>query len=617
MPLETIGLDWESFWAQNYSLTKISTSEYVRDRRFKAHGMAISRESENFAPRWVTHDDVPAVLASIDWSNTRLVSHNGEFDFFVLAERYGYRPARYFCSMAAARFWLQGESQVGLDRLAKFYRMAGKREGLLATKGLRDLPPDTEKTLGEYACDDVMKCLIFWHKFKDVMPEDEQRLMDITFRMFCDPVLEVDLPLVPEGFKDALRKRIAKVDAADWVDSSILRSNDKFAKALEDLNVDPPTKISKKTGKLAWAFAKSDEAFIELLEHPEPRVRTLVEARIESKSTIALTRALRLFRMGRTGKLAIALNYARAKTHRWSGSNKMNLQNFVRGSKLRLAIRAPEGWVICVADSSNIESWGAAWFAGQEDKLELFRSGGDPYNAMATEIYGRPIGRKRKEIHPETGEEYEPDFIEGFVGKTAELGLTYGMGAPKFQATCKRGVGGVSVDLDPEFCKYVVETWRRKHYMIVNAWGVLDEWSRMMAAGASGHYEFGGLTLKPAERRIWFPNGTSMHYPDIQFDDEGGVQYRDLFMWKKLYGGKLLENIIQKYSRDVIASQILQISEGYRIATMTHDEIIWVAPEDIAADSLAFGMEIMKRGPAWAAGWPLDAKGGYARNYSK
>ena len=138
-----------------------------------------------------------------------------------------------------------------------------------------------------------------------------------------------------------------------------------------------------------------------------------------------------------------------------------------------------------------------------------------------------------------------------------------------------------------------------------------------MAAGASGHYEFGGLTLKPAERRIWFPNGTSMHYPDIQFDDEGGVQYRDLFMWKKLYGGKLLENIIQKYSRDVIASQILQISEGYRIATMTHDEIIWVAPEDIAADSLAFGMEIMKRGPAWAAGWPLNAKGGYARNYSK
>ena len=132
MPLETIGLDWESFWAQNYSLTKISTSEYVRDRRFKAHGMAISRESENFAPRWVTHDDVPAVLASIDWSNTRLVSHNGEFDFFVLAERYGYRPARYFCSMAAARFWLQGESQVGLDRLAKFYRMAGKREGLAA-----------------------------------------------------------------------------------------------------------------------------------------------------------------------------------------------------------------------------------------------------------------------------------------------------------------------------------------------------------------------------------------------------------------------------------------------------------------------------------------------------
>lgn len=606
MSLETIGLDWETYWAKNYSLTRLSTSEYVRDKRFRAHGAAISRGSEGFKPRWVTHDELPAVLASIDWNKTRLVAHNMEFDGFVLAERYGYRPAQYFCTMSAARFWHQGEVDVGLDKLSKFHGLPGKLDGLAATKGIYILPPEIEQQLGVYACDDVMKSLLLWNRYKSKLPPDEQQLMDITFRMFCDPVLEVDLNLVREGFKDALRKRIAKVDAADWVDSSILRSSDKFAQALADLGVDPPTKISKTTGKRTWAFAKSDEEFTSLLDHKDERVRTLVEARIESKSTIALTRALRLFRMGRTGKLAVALQYARAKTHRWSGSNKMNLQNFVRGSILRRAIRAAAGHVICVADSSNIEARGSAWLAGQEDALDLFRTGGDPYNDMATTIYGRPVYRDKPE-----------DFIEGFVGKTAVLGLIYGMGAPKFQLTCKRGMGGISVNLELDFCQFVVETWRRKNFRVVEGWDVMDQWAHLMAAGSDVKLDFHGLSLDAKAKRIWFPNGTSMYYPDCQFDEEGGVIYRDGRIWKKLYGGKLWENVIQKLSRDGIGDQLIKINERYRIATMTHDENIWVAPESEADEALAYGLKIMRTPPHWAPGWPLWAKGGYAVNYAK
>lgn len=613
---ETVGLDWETYWSSKFSLRRVSTSEYVRDKRFRAHGVAISRSSENFKPRWVTHDDVPAVLATIDWSKTRLVAHNMEFDGFVLAERYGYKPAQYFCTMSAARFWHQGECLAGLDKLAKFYGMPGKKDGFDATKGHFILPPEIERDLIPYALDDVMKALIFWTKFRDKLPIEEQRLMDITFRMFCDPVLEVDIGLVREAFKNALRARIAKVDAADWVDPAVLRSNDKFAQALRDLGVDPPTKISKTTRKPTWAFAKGDDEFIELLDHPDEQVRTLVEARIASKSTIGLSRALRLFRMGRTGKLAIALQYGRAKTHRWSGSNKMNLQNFVRGSLLRKAIRAAAGYVICVADSSNIESRMSAWWCGQEDKIELFRTGGDPYNAMATSIYGRPIDRKRKAID-ENGEEYLPDFIEGFVGKTAELGLGYGMGPPKFQITCRRGAGGVRVELPLDFCGQVVSTWRRKHYCIEGRWGTLDEWARLLAIGHGEPITLNGVTLVPKERRVWFPNGTSIHYPDAQFDDSGGVVYRDIKTWKTLYGGKMLENFIQKLSRDAVAWQMLQIAERYRVPTMTHDEILWVAPEHEADEALAFGVQTMKTSPPWAQGLPLNAEGGYARNYSK
>lgn len=606
MSLITVGLDWETYWSAKYSLSKMSTSEYVRDKRFRAHGFALARGDENFKARWVTHDEIPEVLATIPWDRTRLVCHNMEFDGFVLAERYGYRPAQYFCTMSAARFWHQGETAVGLDKLAKFHGMPGKLEGLAATKGLFVLPPDIEAALVPYALDDVMKSLILWNKYAPRMPADEQRLMDITIRMFCDPVLEVDLELVREGFKDALRARIAKVDAADWVAPAVLRSNDKFAQALIDMGVDPPMKRSKTTGKMTYAFAKGDEDFVELLDHPDDNVRTLVEARIASKSTIALTRALRLFRMGRTGKLAVALNYGRAKTHRWSGSNKMNLQNFVRGSKLRQAIIAPPGHVVCVADSSNIEARFNPWFCGQEDKLELFRAGGDPYNDTGAAIYGRPINR------------HDPaDFIEGFVAKTAELGLGYNMGAPKFQATCKRGMGGVSVDLSLEFCQHVVNAKRAKDWAITAMWGTLDQWCQLLAAGTGDPITHMGVTLVPKERRIWFPNGTSMHYPDCQFDRDGGVVYRDGHVWKTLYGGKLLENIIQKLSRDAIGGQMLVVADRYRVVTMTHDELVWVAPEHEADEALAFGTNAMKISPSWALTCPLNAKGGYARNYSK
>jgi hypothetical protein len=196
------------------------------------------------------------------------------------------------------------------------------------------------------------------------------------------------------------------------------------------------------------------------------------------------------------------------------------------------------------------------------------------------------------------------------------------MGAPKFQATCKRGKGGVKVDLDLQFCQMVVEAYRRKHYKQVAFQTMLDSWAHLMAAGATDELEWeiepgSKLTLRAAEKRLWFPNGTSMHYPDCQFDRDGGVIYRDGHAWKTLYGGKFAENVCQKISRDVVGYQMLQVAERYRIVTMSHDELVWPAREAEADEALAFGIQIMSTGPSWAKTWPLGASGGYARNYSK
>lgn len=614
MQLETIGLDFESPWTSKYSLKRMSTSEYVRDKRFKAHCVSVARGSENFQARLIRGPDIAAYFDTIDWNTVRLVCHNMLFDGFVLAERYNRRPAEYFCTLAAARHWLRGSVRnFSLDYLCRHYKIAGKSGTLIKTKDLWEIPDTLWPEFEEYCKGDTLRTLVLYHKLAPHIVPDERRIMDMTFRMFCDPVFEGDLALIRESFKDELRARASKIDAAE-VDPKLLGQNAVFAEMLEELGVEVPMKPSPKhPEKLIYAFAKSDEEFTDLLDHEDERVSTLVAARLAVKSTTGTTRALRMFRLARTGPLAVALHpWGALASDRWSGANKMNMQNFKRKSKLRRAIRAKRGMHVCVADSSNIEARGVAWFTNQEEMLEVFRNKGDPYNYMASQIYMRPVNRKLKIVR-EDGTEFYPDELEGFVGKQAVLGLGYRMGWVKFQRTCKQ----FKIALEDELCARTVRVYRTTNYKLPSTWEMLDEWCRMLTTDSNEHLEFGGLTLVPRDQRVWFPNGTSLFYADARMGEDEQVWYRYKNTWRTLHGGKLLENFIQKYSRDVVAWQLLRINERYRIGTMSHDEGVWVCPAHEADESLAWGLEQMRTAPLWAQGWPLDAEGSHAEYYSK
>jgi DNA polymerase I-like protein with 3'-5' exonuclease and polymerase domains len=107
------------------------------------------------------------------------------------------------------------------------------------------------------------------------------------------------------------------------------------------------------------------------------------------------------------------------------------LQNLPRGSKLRTALQAPTGHLLYVADLSNIEARMLAWLAQQEDLLMSFQAGKDVYSEFASSIYNRPISKK--------------DKLERYVGKTAILGLGYGMGSNKFKLTLETGNPPVTI----------------------------------------------------------------------------------------------------------------------------------------------------------------------------
>lgn len=226
---------------------------------------------------------------------------------------------------------------------------------------------------------------------------------------------------------------------------------------------------------------------------------------------------------------------------------------------------------------------------------------------MASAIYNKPVDQITAD--------------ERFIGKICVLGLGYGMGPKKLQATLKQGVMGPPVNISFEECQRIVNIYRSKNFKIKNLWKVMDGIIASMLSGASG--EFGPLAYGKGYIRL--PNGLFLQYYGLHADAE--VRYDELVVTEatyltrrgrtKIYGGLLTENVVQALSRCIIAEQMLAVSESYRVVTMTHDEIVAICPKRQADRCLSDMIEIMSTPPEWAEGLPLAAEGGWDVCYSK
>lgn len=406
-----VTIDYETYFDQEYTLSKsMNTSEYVRDERFEAYLVGI--KIGNGPTQIYTEADVIPALKRIDWSNHAFLAHNTQFDGLVTVEALGINPpALWLDTLAMARACLPHTKNHKLDTVAKYFGLAGKvkASALQNMKGVRNYTPEMLAACGEYCIDDVDMCYdIFW-KMYEAIPDKELRLIHETTRMFCQGQALVDVDRVRTELSRELAHKAQALNKVG-LPISTLMSNDSLADAIRQRGIEPPTKISPTTGKEAYAFAKSDLEFQALAD--DPRVADLIAARLAVKSTLGETRAGRFINAGTTGKLPVALNFYGARTGRWSGGNKMNLQNLPRGSELRRSIMAPPGHKIVVCDSSQIEARVLAWLAGQESLLEQFRNKADIYSAFASIVYGRPVDRKRYDEHGN-----KPDELEGMVGK--------------------------------------------------------------------------------------------------------------------------------------------------------------------------------------------------------
>ena len=661
-----VSLDLETYWDVDYTLKKISTSEYVRDPRFKVQMMGI--KIGNGKTRIIPHARVAAELRKINWATHSLLCHNTQFDGFVLSHHYGIQPAFVYDSLAMARGLHSSDIGAGLDEVSRYYGGEGKIDGFLEkTKGVLNWPKAIYDEGAVYCGQDVDEMVRIFKAMLPKMPADEIDLINIITKMFTDPVLKVDLPRVEVELKRELDRReklmYAAVNPADWEDSGLLKgkekllegkeremllikrvigSNEKFADLLKAENIEPPVKLSPAWMKLnavereariddkwGYAFAKDDAAFINLpnlvedwgfdLNDPEQvkqmvekqeRLQALVDVRIAVKSTTNITRAQRFLTAGANGmSLPVGYAYSRAHTHRLGGNNKMNMQNLTRGGELRLSILAPKGHALCVQDSGQIEARVNGWLWGQTDLLDAFRAadtgtGRDAYCNFADLVYNREITKK--------------DTMERFVGKVCVLGLGFQMGAPKLQITLAKGaLGGPPVYFTLDQCKVIINTYRLKNSRIKMGWDICKGIIEDMAAGRTGSW--GPINWEA--NTLWLPNGMALKYPDLRVakDEQGwdSWSYQSGKQRKKIYGGLLCENIVQALARIIVLGQTLEISRKHRVVMTTHDEAVALATLKTSPACIKFMEKCMRTPPAWCRDIPLNCEGGFDVRYSK
>lgn len=599
-------VDFETYYSKEFGFSKLTTEEYIRDPRFEVIGVAVQRNKE--APVWFsgTHDATAAFLRTFDWEDSIAVAHNAKFDMAILSWCFDIRPYKIADTLSMARAKHSTEVGGSLAALSEHYGLGVKGTEVLDALGKRrlDFTPQQLQAYGEYCCNDVVLTSKLFARLLHRFPAFELSLIDLTVRMFTEPVLELDIPMLQQHLQ-AVRTRREELTQKVTQDPKMLRSNPQFAQLLRQYAVEPPMKTSLTTGKQTYALAKTDEGFRALLEHENEYVQALAAARLGVKSTLEETRTERFIQIAQRGALPIPLRYYAARTGRWGGDELINMQNLPRGSTLKHAIRAPAGYMFVDCDLSQIEARVLAWLAQQDDLVNAFARGDDVYKIMASAIYGKP--------------QEEISKGERFVGKTTILGCGYGMGAAKFQAQLKN----FGVEMPLEECERIIHVYRATYPNIPQLWKQAGDALLALMQGKTAPLGLDGVLSVEGGAGIRLPNGLYIQYPNLRKvkNDEGNTELvydmkkGQATIPNKIYGGKNIENICQALARIVVGEHMLLVAKKYKVVMTVHDAIGCVVPENEAEEGLQYVENCMRVRPQWASTLPLNCEGKVAKSY--
>jgi len=619
--MSLITIDFETYYSKDFGFNKLTTEEYVRNPRFEVIGVAV--QVDDGEPVWFsgTHNEIRKFLRKYDWKNSMLVAHNTMFDGAVLHWIFNITPMIYGDTLCMARALHGVEVGGSLAKLSERYQIGvkGTEVNDAIGKTRLDFLPEDLAQYGAYCKNDVALTYKLFNIMSQGFPVEELHLIDITLRMFTHPMLYLDQSVLRERLTNLveeknrlLRSLMSYLECANEEEvRKKLSSNAKFAEALKTLGIDAPKKVSPTTGKETWALAKKDEGFLALLEHEDTAIQHLCAVRLGTKSTLEEKRLERFIEVGKRHNdlVPIPLKYYGAHTGRWSGTDKINFQNLPsrdpNKKALKNAIVPPEGYKIVNCDSSQIEARVLAWLAGQDSVVKQFADGEDVYSVFASKVYDRPITKK--------------DPTERFVGKTCILGLGYGTGANKLQHTLSTSQP-VSVKIDSEEADRIVTVYRQTNDKIPELWNEADRMlNQMMNSKFTKTLYFGEHKCVCFDREgIILPNTLQIRYTNLRREEMDGktkTVYDSRRGTISLWGGAVVENIVQALARIIVGTQMVEINNKYPIALTVHDAAVVIVPEDEVDEALSYITGIMSTAPSWAKGLPVACEAKVGASY--
>lgn len=626
--MQYLTLDFETYYDKDYSLSKkgMTTQAYIMSPKFEV--LMASVKWGDGETQVVEAPDLPAFFASVDWAQTAVVNHNSIFDLSILWWRYGYRPALAVDTMSMAQC-LGVPLLTGSASLAKCVQLLQEAGYELPSKGgevvnalgkhRKDFTPAQWEAYKQYCKTDADITWFLFKVLKQYVSDDELAYQDIILRCYTEPRLKVHVPTVEyelarcRAYKaEQLAKVCEQLGCTQDNLAGVLRSNDKFAALLKAMggiteaemeqgaqgSFIIPTKVSATTGKVTWAFGKTDVGFKELCENELPFVQAICQARLAAKSSIDETRCEKFLDYASHGFLPMGYKIGGAHTNRMSGGSagSANMQNLPSGRRegqsdlLRRSIIANDGEVIVNFDASQIEARTLAYVANQQDALGVFASKGDIYSYAASQVYGIPyseINDGRKSSDPEIAAKYKP--IRNY-GKVVQLALGFGQGAQGFQRYALL-TAGISMDLDE--AKRTVNAWRKANSFISGFWKTCDQALQVMVDG--GQMYFGGQDGKMffADGKrfllgrhvpgIRMPNGLWLNYPNLHVDMSSGkpqfvydkMGYTGKPLKSKAYGGLITENCIAE-DTEILTDKGWKKIQDITLADKVHDGIEFV-----------------------------------------
>lgn len=668
-PRPVVVIDFETFFDSEFTLKKMSTIEHIMDDRFEVLGVSIKFEGHEAIFHRGEKETQDAInILKIHYGENlercTVVAHNAKYDTSILAWRYGIKPKYIVDLYGLAQHW-DARARNNLDDITKriglppkgdtqefkewttrvrYKKRGGRGKQRLMPVRLPIITPEMWEKLASYANNDAEREfeLLEWYLPRLSRPDVELESMNHTLHLYIDPVIEVD---EEAAFKliDEMEAEIDKVMANVGHTRKEISGENSFQEIMDDALTAAGDNIGKYLKKkktpegkpqlYKLAIAKDDPQREKLERHDNKFVRELMEAKNALSSwPNHIKRIHNIVNQCRAagGKLPVPLNYCGAHTGRWSGGEKINLQNLgSRGhelvNRIRTLLIAPDGYEFVIADAASIESRMNAWVAGQQDKLDKFEAGEEMYCRLAELVLSKPVGSLRKPVPEHKWEEKGciPEVekmmkrYRNVYGKTGDLACGYGGG--------EAAVFRFAPDLDLDMRLRIRDIFREVHPEIVKFWHEVEAKFIYTAKYGKSCTMKNGLRFhqtKDVDVIITLPCGRELKYHKVRIGEGNyGKEAARIYnpkehKWEYTWGGTLTENIVQAISRDVLWEAIRRLlRKGIRIVHHVHDELIALVKKGQGNNVLKMAIDSLRQRPQWALDCPLDGEGVVTTRY--